>query len=117
MSPLVFIAFSTVFSISAHLSLKHGMSRMNQASGFQLIRQMMLSPWLVGGLFVYGLGVIFWLLALSRLDVSFVYPFASLATVGVILGSYFLFKENITRMRMLGIVVIIAGVLIIGWGA
>ena len=112
MSPLVYIAFSTIGAIFGQLALKRGMGVMNGLSGGQMLRTMVTSPWVIGGLVIYGTGVIFWLLALSHLDLSYVYPFASLAYIGIIIGSYFLFQERITRLRLLGIAVIIAGVLI-----
>ncbi|MBN1284723.1 MAG: EamA family transporter [Anaerolineae bacterium] len=112
MSPLVFIAFSTVFGICGQLALKHGMSRIGGASGTRLLVRIATSPWVVGGLFVYGCGVIFWLLALSRLEVSYVYPFASLSYIGIIIGSYLLFKERINRMRLIGIIIVIVGVIV-----
>jgi multidrug transporter EmrE-like cation transporter len=114
MSPFVFVALSTVFGIAGQLMLKHGMSKMGGApvAGAALIRKIVTSPWVVGGLVVYGLGVINWLLALSHLELSYAYPFASLGYIGIIIGSYFIFKERITLMRLGGIAVIIAGVLI-----
>jgi multidrug transporter EmrE-like cation transporter len=113
MSPLVFVAFSTVFAITGQMLLKSGMSRMGSAEGgVNLILRMVRSPWVVGGLLIYGLGVVNWLMALSHLELSYVYPFASLGYIGVILGSYFIFKERITLMRLAGIAVIIAGVLV-----
>jgi multidrug transporter EmrE-like cation transporter len=113
MSPFVFIGFSTIFGIVGQLLLKHGMSRMSTvAAERSLILRMVTSPWVVGGLVVYGLGVINWLLALSYLELSYAYPFASLSYIGIIVGSYFVFKERITVMRLAGIAVIIAGVLI-----
>lgn len=114
MSPFVFIGFSTVFGICGQLMLKHGMSRMGSvtAVGGSLIRGIITSPWVIGGLVVYGLGVINWLLALSHLELSYAYPFASLSYIGIIIGSYFIFKERITMLRVAGIAVIIAGVLV-----
>jgi multidrug transporter EmrE-like cation transporter len=114
MSPFVFIAFSTVFGICGQLMLKHGMSRMGGAAtvGGSLIRNIVTSPWVIGGLVVYGLGVINWLLALSHLELSYAYPFASLSYIGIIVGSYFIFKERITLLRVAGIAVIIIGVLV-----
>ena len=113
MSPFVFIAFSTLFGICGQLMLKQGMSHMGgTAGGKNLILKMATSPWVIGGLIVYALGVVNWLLALSRLELSYVYPYASLGYIGIIVGSYFIFKERITMMRIAGIAVIIAGVLI-----
>jgi len=108
--PLIFVVFSTIFGICGQLMLKRGMLR--TPSNRSIFVYMATSPWVVGGLVVYGLGVLNWLMALSRLELSYVYPFASLSYVGIILGSYFVFKENISRLRFLGILIIIAGVLI-----
>lgn len=108
MSPFIFIAFSTVFGVCGQLSLKRGMS----GGGDNPIKRMITSPWVIGGLLVYGFGVIFWLMAMSRFELSYVYPFASLSYVGIIIGSYFIFKEKLSAMRLLGIAIIIIGVLI-----
>lgn len=113
MSPYLFIAFSTVFAILGQLLLKAGMSQVGQAGGERsVLVSIATTPRVIGGLFVYGFGVIFWLLALSYFELSYVYPFASLNYIGIILGTYFLFKERITALRVVGIAVIILGVLI-----
>ena len=113
MSPLIFVAFSTILGISGQLLLKQGMSGMGQSTaGGGMLKHIVTSPWVIGGLLIYGTGVLFWLLALSNFELSYVYPFASLSYIGIIIGSYFIFKERITALRVLGIAVIIAGVLI-----
>lgn len=113
MSPLVFVAISTIFGISGQLLLKRGMNTMGQGgAGANMIKFILTSPWVMGGLAIYGTGVIFWLLALSNYELSYVYPFASLSYIGIIIGSYFIFKERVTAMRVLGIAIIITGVLI-----
>lgn len=111
-----FIALSTLCSVGGQLTLKFAMGRIARAQDQRrpLILKMALSPWVIGGLGFYGLGVIFWLVALSHLDVSFVYPFASLSYVGIIIGSRYLFVEHISRVRLLGISFILFGVLLIG---
>jgi multidrug transporter EmrE-like cation transporter len=115
MGILVFIAGSTLFGVCGQLALKHGMSKIANADGKDsLILTMALSPWVVGGLATYGFGVLFWLMALSRYEVSYVYPFASLSYVGIIIGSYYVFNERINRLRLVGISIIIAGVIIAG---
>ncbi len=116
MSPYIYVALSTILGITGQLLLKRGMGSIGQsASGnVAMIKSIVLSPWVVGGLIIYGLGVINWMLALSSFELSYVYPFASLSYVGIIIGSYFIFREKVTAMRVMGIAVIIAGVLISG---
>jgi multidrug transporter EmrE-like cation transporter len=114
MSPFIFIAFSTIFGICGQLSLKRGMSRIGASTpDVSFLAAIIKSPWVVGGLLVYGIGVIFWMLALSYFEISYVYPFASLSYIGIVLGSYFIFRERLNLARLMGIAMIIAGVLII----
>ncbi len=112
MSPFVYIALSTVFGICGQLLLKHGMNKIGTRPGASFLLAIIKSPWVIGGLVVYGLGVVNWLLALSYFEISYVYPFASLSYIGIIIGSYLIFKERLTIPRLFGIAVIIAGVLI-----
>ena len=114
MSPYIYVALSTIFGITGQLLLKRGMGTMGQLTpGVGMIKRIVLSPWVVGGLIIYAMGVVNWMLALSSFELSYVYPFASLGYVGIIIGSYFIFRERINVMRLMGIGVIIAGVLII----
>jgi multidrug transporter EmrE-like cation transporter len=113
MSPYIFVALSTIFGIAGQLLLKRGMGSIGQsATGVAMLKRIILSPWVIGGLIIYAMGVVNWLLALSSFELSYVYPFASLSYIGIIVGSYFIFRERITLMRVLGIAVIISGVLI-----
>lgn len=114
MTLILLITLSTVGGVCGQLALKHGMGQLANAGGNSLLKSMALSPWVMGGLIVYGLGVLFWLMALSRSEISYVYPFASLSYVGIIIGSYFIFKEQINVLRLIGIFIIVAGVIVAG---
>lgn len=54
-----------------------------------------------------------WLLAMSRAQLSFIYPFMALTYVLVALFSLLLFKEDVTPLRWLGIIVICVGVFLV----
>jgi multidrug transporter EmrE-like cation transporter len=70
-------------------------------------------PALGVGLFCYGVSVIVWILALSRVDVSIAYPMLSIGYVVNAVAAWALFGEALTPMRLLGIGVIILGVFIL----
>lgn len=84
---------------------------MNNMSGNLLA--MVASPFVIGGLAVYGLSTVFWLTALSRVDLSFAYPFVSLSYIVMLLASWFLFGENISWVRLMGTAIVLMGVIII----
>jgi uncharacterized membrane protein len=54
-----------------------------------------------------------WILAVSKAQLSFLYPFMALSYVLVALFSLLLFKEDVGVLRWLGIIVICAGVFLV----
>ena len=71
------------------------------------------NPYVVIGLIIYVCGTVFWLAALSRVDLSYAYPFASLSYVIMLAASWMLFHENITPVRLAGTLIVALGVLVI----
>jgi drug/metabolite transporter (DMT)-like permease len=64
------------------------------------------------GLLLYVLSTIVWLIALSKTTLSFVYPFAALIFVLVMLSARIVFLEPIPTLRYLGILLICFGFLL-----
>ena len=71
------------------------------------------NPFIVGGIFTYGISMLLWLTALSKVELSYAYPFVSLGYIIMIFASWLIFHENITLLRLSGCLVILLGVIII----
>lgn len=72
------------------------------------------NPWIFIGLAFYVAGFLFWIKTISGQDLSKVYPILVSATITIILiGSSVFFKEQLTFFRILGILVILAGIYIV----
>lgn len=93
------------------LFLKTGLT-MRAVDFFQLSSILLAAtnPYILIGLALVGGSSIFWLNALSKTDLSLAYPMLSLGFVIVSVASYFLFNEQLTLLRMVGIGVISSGV-------
>jgi len=65
------------------------------------------------GLACYGISVVVWVLALSRVDVSIAYPMLSIGYVVNAAAAWWLFGEALGPMRVLGICVIVFGVFLL----
>ena len=65
------------------------------------------------GLFCYGVSVIVWILALSRVDVSIAYPMLSIGYIVNAFAAWALFGEALTPMRLVGIGIIVLGVFVL----
>lgn len=115
MNTIVIILIAIVFSALGQVALKYGMIRFGEVESISLpgIVSMFLNPFVLGGLCLYGFSTVFWLIALSQKDLSYVYPFVALTICLVLIFSRFFFNEAIGTYRLLGIFVIICGLTIL----
>jgi drug/metabolite transporter (DMT)-like permease len=115
---ITYILISVLASIIGQLLLKVGMNRLGSitlsASQFLSVSwKMATNPYVFIGLAIYLAGTVFWLSALSRVDLSYAYPFASISYVVMLVASWMIFDEKITLGRVIGTVVIGIGVFLI----
>jgi multidrug transporter EmrE-like cation transporter len=69
------------------------------------------------GLSCYGVSVLLWLGALSRVPVSVAYPMLSAGYVVNAIAAAFLFGEALTVPKVVGILLVIAGVVVLARAA
>ena len=117
----VAIFVSIVLAVVGQLLLKVGMLRVGKFSfGISnLVHQytrILLNPFVIAGLFAFFISMLIWLYVLSRMELSFAYPFVALNYVLILFGSYFLFKETITPLKIVGVTVIVIGVYLVARG-
>jgi multidrug transporter EmrE-like cation transporter len=102
----------------AQLFLKAGMNKIGHFSftlqnvipiGFKVASNIPI----IAGLSCYVISVLVWLLVLSRVEVSLAYPMVSLGYVVNAVAAYYLFAENLSFTRIIGISVILVGVFIV----
>lgn len=68
------------------------------------------NAFIIAGLSCYVISVGIWMMVLSRVDVSFAYPFLSVGYVVVAVVGYYYFNETIDMNRLFGIALICLGV-------
>jgi multidrug transporter EmrE-like cation transporter len=69
--------------------------------------------WLWVGLICYGISVVVWILALSRVDVSIAYPMLSIGYIVNAIAASHLFDEPLGISKVVGIGIIIVGVYVL----
>lgn len=72
-----------------------------------------LDPRILGGVGCYVVSLVLWIMALSRSDVSAIYPLVSIGFVLNALFAWWLLGESLSASRLLGIGIIILGVIIV----
>ena len=118
MKYIVFILFTVATNAAAQLMLKYGMMQLGPLSFAGVnpvlkILQIVFSPWVFLGLCTFVISMASHLYVLSKVDLSFAYPFLSLAYVAVAVFAYFLFHEDLNAWRIAGIGFICVGTVLI----
>ena len=117
------ILVSVTFAAVAQVTLKAGMNHVTDANGGQLalnadsLKQIASQIWVWAGLAIFAVSAVLWLFALSRADLSFAYPFAALGYVIIVIASILFLDEHPQPITWAGVVLIIAGIVLIAQGA
>jgi len=115
MNVIIIILIGIIFASVGQVVLKIGMNSMGSITNYtpSTIIATFLNPYILSGLAMYGLAAIFWLIALSKRDLSFVYPFIALTFIIVLILSNVILKESIGIYRIIGTFIIILGLIVI----
>lgn len=74
------------------------------------------NPWILSGMFAAFLAMLCWLAAMTKFELSYVYPFMSLAFVLVLILSVVLFHERVTLAKVLGVGLVMLGIVVASRG-
>ncbi|MDD3569486.1 MAG: SMR family transporter [Lachnospiraceae bacterium] len=118
MGNIILIIISVLLNCSAQLAMKKGMMGVGEISGglsslISAVPSMITNWFLWISMLCYGVSIVIWMIVLSKVDVSYAYPFLSIGYVISAVVGYYFFAENITPIRVAGIFVICIGVILI----
>ena len=83
---------------------------------FALAFSMLLNPYIIIALVLTLLAGVTWMIAMTKFEISYAYPFTFLALVLVTIFSFIFFGESINIYKIIGIVFIILGIIVISKG-
>ncbi len=114
MKEMALFIFLMLIWTAAQVLLKTGMNEMaGKRVDFGFFNQALTSWFILAGVVLSAAGFFFWLVILSRLDLSYSYLIASLSFVLVLIASAVFFKEEISPLRWIGAALIILGVFLV----
>lgn len=113
------ILLSVGLAALAQLTLKHGMNQVTADRGgvaaldASSLKAVATNLSVIGGLAIFGISAVVWLLVLSRASLSFAYPFASLSYLLIVLAARFVLHEQIPPLRWVGVACIMTGIILV----
>ena len=112
------ILATVLLNATSQILMKTGMTQVGkfEFSGASF-RQMTLGAatnvFIICGLVTMVISMVTHLMSLSRFDVSFAFPFLSIAYVLVLLYGYWAMGENVNALRVAGVSLVVAGTVLI----
>jgi multidrug transporter EmrE-like cation transporter len=108
------VMLNAIAQLALKASVKEiGVIGLNFSSSAPAFLRLACEPFLWIGLCCYGISVIVWILALSRVDVSIAYPMLSMGYVVNAFAAWQLFGESMNPARLVGIGIVLLGVFIL----
>ena len=104
-----YLAIALIFNAGANILLK--IAAMGRSES---IRDLITNPYAVAGVFIFASNVYFYIQALRVLPISLVYPVMTAASF-IIINAYgfFMLKEPLTYINIIGYILIIGGILLV----
>lgn len=116
MRDVFFILSSVLLNCAAQLLMRRGMLNVGEVGlpGIvQHMEAMLANLWLWGAIVCFLMSVLLWMSVLSKVEVSFAYPFNSVGYVVAAVVCHYWLGESLSPVRLAGIVVICLGVYLI----
>lgn len=112
---ILLLVLALVFNLLAQTFLKQAVTGLRfDGVSLSFFIKIFASPQIWGGAFFYGISFLFYVMALSRGELSRISPVSqALTTVGVLLISVILFNEPMTALKIIGLLLLIAGTIIL----
>ncbi|PKP53105.1 MAG: hypothetical protein CVT92_05910 [Bacteroidetes bacterium HGW-Bacteroidetes-1] len=110
--------FTTLLITTGQVLWKIGLQKIGgfylaEKSILENIIRIVFNGWIFSGFVVYALATGFFMWLLSKFDISLVIPITSVAFIYSLLAGYWIFHENISPMRIAGVIFIIFGVFLV----
>lgn len=118
MNPHIYIAAMIVFTTYSQLVIRWkvgaaGALPDDVGGKLVFIMHLLLNPWVLSAIAATFVAGVAWMLALSKFELSYAYPYTGLIYILVMGAAALLFGDVITPGRVIGTLVTVAGLIII----
>ena len=116
-----FIFGTVIFTVYGQLIVKWQVARAGALPSalperFLFLGHLILNPWILSGMAAAFVAMLCWLSAMTKFELSYAYPFMSLAFILVLVLSVVFFHEAVTMPKVVGMALVIVGLIVASQG-
>ena len=113
-----YIAGTIIFTVYSQLIMRWQVSSAGALptdfmGKVQFVAHLFLNPWVLSGLFSTLFAGISWMLAMSRFEISYAYPWIGLNFVLMLVFGVLIFNESFNLAKVLGTLLVVIGLIVI----
>jgi uncharacterized membrane protein len=121
MTGFTYVLGTVLFTVYGQLIVKWRVAKAGDLPGafsdkLIFLGKLILNPWILSGMFAAFIAMLCWLSAMTKFELSYVYPFMSLAFVLVLILSAVLFQERVTLAKVVGVILVMVGIIVASRG-
>jgi multidrug transporter EmrE-like cation transporter len=111
---LVSVGFATAGQFTLKAAMNHVTDQVSSSSTSDTLMRAAREPRLWAGLALFGISAVFWLVVLSKVPLSFAYPFVGVSYIVIVLVARLVLHEHVPTLRWVGVAVVATGIAIVG---
>jgi multidrug transporter EmrE-like cation transporter len=111
---LVSVGFATAGQFTLKAAMNHVTDQVSSSSTSDTLIRAAREPRLWAGLALFGISAVFWLVVLSKVPLSFAYPFVGVSYIVIVLVARLVLHEHVPTLRWVGVAVVATGIAIVG---
>ena len=113
-SIFLWLGVALVMEVAREVFFKLGALRSENQGHGGYFRRILAARFVWMGFACWGIEIVAWIQVLAHMKLSIAFPAMSLCYCGTIIASKYILKEHVSQKKLLGIVLITAGVAVIG---
>lgn len=117
----LFIILTIIFTVYSQLVMKWQVSLAGAlppttTGRIDFIVSLLLNPWVITGVVSTFFAGVSWMLAMTKFEISYAFPFVSLNYIFMLMAGVLIFGETMSPLKLLGSFVVVIGLLILAKG-
>jgi len=117
MHVLMIVGICIIFGVTGQLLMKKGMDAVGEVFIKEIftpkIFRMVFQKYVFMGILLYAVSSILWMVALSKAELSYIYPLIGAGYIITSILAWVFFGESLTFIRFMGIMMISTGVFLV----
>ena len=116
-----YILLTVIFTVYSQLVMRWqvtmaGPLPVDVQGKFSYVFELIFNPWVLSGIISTFLAGVSWMLAMTKFEISYAYPFVSLNYILVLAAGVLLFDESISVAKIVGCVLVMFGIVVVARG-